>query len=245
MTRHFIQILSLARRYLALLLGTVLLPLNAGASIVVNGTRLVYPAAEREITVKLENDGKSASLVQVWLDDGDPKKNAADINLPFLITPPVARVDTGKSQTIRMMFAGAPIEGDKELVYWFNVLDIPAGATDTGENKLKLAFRTRIKLFYRPSGLKGSVDDAPQSLEWKREPDGLRVSNNSAYHVTFSSATLRGSNAQINFEERFMIKPGESWQLKTSGLQVKSGDALDIKIINDYGSITDIQAQVR
>jgi len=44
------------------------------ASVVINGTRIIYPAQEREVTIKLDNNGDSPSLVQAWLDDGDAKQ---------------------------------------------------------------------------------------------------------------------------------------------------------------------------
>ena len=46
---------------------------RAQASVVITGTRVIYPEMEREVTVKLNNDGNTPALVQVWLDDGNPK----------------------------------------------------------------------------------------------------------------------------------------------------------------------------
>jgi hypothetical protein len=46
---------------------------GAHASVVINGTRVIYPSDEREVTVKLSNEGSLPALVQAWLDDGDPR----------------------------------------------------------------------------------------------------------------------------------------------------------------------------
>ncbi|WP_219367204.1 fimbria/pilus periplasmic chaperone, partial [Enterobacter chuandaensis] len=39
-------------------------------------------------------------------------------------------------------------------------------------NQLQLAFRTRIKFFYRPDGLKGTPGDAAKGLTWTQMKEG-------------------------------------------------------------------------
>ncbi len=51
----------------ALLLGSV----GAQANVVVNGTRVIYPANNKDVIVQLLNNGADPSLVQAWIDDGD------------------------------------------------------------------------------------------------------------------------------------------------------------------------------
>ncbi|RDL19866.1 pili/flagellar assembly PapD-like chaperone [Serratia fonticola] len=71
------------------------------------------------------------------------------------------RVETGKGQTLRISYAGGALPMDKESVFWLNVLEVPAKSqATTGENRLQMAFRPRIKLFFRPKGLDGNPNDA-------------------------------------------------------------------------------------
>ncbi|PJI52023.1 molecular chaperone EcpD, partial [Methylobacterium radiotolerans] len=58
------------------------------------------------------------------------------------------------------MHTGEPMPQDKESVFWLNVLEIPP-KDKANQNLLQMAFRSRIKLFYRPAGLKGKAEDAP------------------------------------------------------------------------------------
>jgi len=46
---------------------------SAYASIVITGTRVVYPSDAKEVSVKLSNKGKSPVLIQSWIDDGNTK----------------------------------------------------------------------------------------------------------------------------------------------------------------------------
>lgn len=54
---------------LALLISSMVLPAHAG--IVIYGTRIIYPAENKEVMVQLMNQGNRSSLLQAWIDDGD------------------------------------------------------------------------------------------------------------------------------------------------------------------------------
>lgn len=71
-----------------------------------------------------------------------------------------------------MYTASSVLPKDRESVFWFNVLEVPPkpdAATVANQSLLQLAFRTRIKLFYRPEALKGNPSEAPLALKWSRQ----------------------------------------------------------------------------
>lgn len=119
--------------------------LQAQASVVIASTRVIYPAQEREVTIKLSNDGRTPALVQSWLDDGSITDAPETLKVPFVLTPAIFRVDPGKGQTLRLIHTKESMPQDKESMYWLNVLEVPPKA-QAGEdaNRLQLAFRTRI-----------------------------------------------------------------------------------------------------
>lgn len=71
-------------------------------NIIVNGTRFIYAEDSAEITIQMTNTGKSPSLAQIWLDEGDPEKLPEEITTPFIISPPIARIDAGNGQSLRI-----------------------------------------------------------------------------------------------------------------------------------------------
>ncbi len=85
------------RMVLALLLSSYL-P-SADASMVIDGTRIIFPGDKKEIAVRATNMGETPSLTQVWVDDGrvqnQPEKDAA----PFIVLPPIVRIEPGKGQS--------------------------------------------------------------------------------------------------------------------------------------------------
>jgi fimbrial chaperone protein/chaperone protein EcpD len=156
------------------------------------------------------------------------------------VTPPISRIDPGKGQTLRIFHTGESLPQDRESVFWLNVLEVPPAAKDQGEaNKLQLAFRTRIKLFYRPSGLAGSADDAPARIEWRLRREGGRVAlearNPTAYFVSFSSLEVAGAGKPAKFDLGGMVGPGESKEFPLTGEVSPAALTLHYKAINDFG----------
>lgn len=214
--------------------------LQARASVVVAGTRVVYNQADQEVTVKLSNVGKSPALVQVWIDKGDPKAAPSTIDVPFIVTPPVSRIDPGKGQTLRIMSTGAPEIQDRESVFWLNVLEIPPEASGDDANKLQFAFRTRIKLFYRPTGLNGRPEDAPAQIAWHlTQSNGhvaLEAHNPSAYSVSFSKLDVTDGRNTASFTDGDMIPPGATKNFPLTGAHSMASPAeVHYESINDYG----------
>ena len=100
----------------------------AAAAVVVDGTRVVYPAAKREVTINIRNPGATPSLVQAWLDAGDPHAKPGESKVPFVLTPPLFRIDPTKVQSLRLVYTHDPLREDRESLFWLNVLDIPPRA---------------------------------------------------------------------------------------------------------------------
>jgi len=225
---------------------------SASASVIVGGTRVVYPLDQREVTVRLENDSKNPSLVQVWMDDGNADAKPGETKVPFLITPPIFRMEPRKTQMLRVIFSGdAALPQDRESVYWLNVLDIPPKAEQKADtNSLQFAFRTRIKVFVRPPKLQGTPDEAPRQLDWKVVPapegkgQALAVSNPTAYHVSFSEISVSSSGATYKNERGGMVAPRGKEIIPVPQMNgVKSGKVHYVAI-NDFGGAIEGDADI-
>jgi chaperone protein EcpD len=225
-------------------LACALLAGSAQASVTIGGTRVIYPLDQREVTVKLANDSKNPSLVQVWMDDGNADSKPGEVKVPFVITPPIFRMEPGKTQTLRVIFSGdAGLPQDRESVYWLNVLDIPPKARPKpGVNSLQFAFRTRIKVFVRPRKLPGRVEEAPRQLQWKlvAAPQGngqaLSVSNPTPYYVSFSEINVVEGSQTWRNETGGMVPPQGTAVIAVPKMQAVSDKAIvRFTAINDYG----------
>ncbi len=218
---------------------------TADASVVIGGTRVVYPEKEREVTVKLTNEGDRPSLVQAWIDDGNANALPDESKVPFMLTPPLFRLDPKKGQSLRLIYTQEPLAQDKETLYWLNVLDVPPQAADDANtpNLLQLAFRSRIKLFFRPAALQGIADESAEKVTWNFTPKAgggyaLQAKNPTPYHVTFTKLTVKSGGTTWTDDKGGMVKPGATEQFDVGNVQSMPGAPIEVDytFLNDYGA---------
>lgn len=218
----------------------------AHASIVITGTRVIYPANAREVTVKLNNNGDEPELMQAWIDDGDINMGAQTKVMPFTLLPPISRIEPGKGQTLRMIYTGAALPQDRESVFFLNVLEIPPKPTTEQagrKNMLQMAFRTRIKIFFRPKGLVGTADDAPGQVTWQVVPDGkgyaVHADNPSAYSVNIVRCVVKADGKDYQ-SEGGMVPPKSTALLLVPDLHaLPASPQIIYTAVNDYGALHD------
>jgi len=217
----------------------------AHAGVVISGTRVIYQATEREVTVKLSNEGDAPALIQVWLDTGNPNAMPNETPVPFTLSPPLFRLDPKKGQSLRLIYTQEPLPQDKESLFWLNVLEVPprTAATPDDPNALQLAFRSRIKLFFRPAGLAGDPNDAAAKVTWKfvRKDAGgyvLQASNPTPYHVTFSKIVATESTTSWTSDKGGMVDPRTSADFDVGNIAPLAAvpAQVDYTFINDYGA---------
>ncbi|WAI83805.1 fimbria/pilus periplasmic chaperone [Achromobacter spanius] len=228
---------------LLLLACAFLLPPEARSNVVIGGTRIIYPAAEREVTLRLTNEGGKPALVQAWIDDGDLDSNPDETDVPFVIMPPLARVNPRMGQTLRIAYIPQPgVATDRESVFWMNALDVPPLPSAQVANHMQLAFRSRIKLFFRPAGLSGTPREAAERLNWRvvvtSKGAALKVRNDSAFHVSLTAVTVRLGNGRDVTVPAQMLSPRSVTDLGLGKLSNAAGakGAVAFEWINDYGA---------
>lgn len=244
MNANYISHLSIKFMTLALaLLGAV----AAHASVVINNTRVIYTQNDKEVTVRLESKNQAPVLIQAWLDNGDEHSTPDLAGPPFIATPPIFRMEPGKQQVIRLAYTGETLPSKQESLFWFNLLEVPAQAQDAQQsNQLQLAFRSRIKLFFRPSNLPYGVEAAPAKLQWRRESaeqgQVLEVYNPTPYHVTFEQVEVldskqRHARKTASSSAENMVVPGGRSRFELPSLKSPpSKDAtVEFEILDDFG----------
>ena len=217
----------------ALLFGILLAQGGAQGAINLLATRLIYPEDATEASFMVRNDDGAPSLLQAWVDEGHANLGPGRSQAPFLVTPPVMRLGAGKGQTLRIYrVASRPLARDRESLFWLNVLGLPPKAQAAGA-RVQIAYRTRIKLFYRPAGLAGPPRQAVARLAWRLEPgQGLRVRNGSPFHISVSEVLLEGGPQA--WRQAALIPPLGELRLPMAGLKDVSRGRL--RWIDDDGN---------
>lgn len=204
------------------------------AGIQVGRTRVIYNEDKKEIALPLINkDKESPWLIQSWVDTGDGKTRG-----PFIITPPLFRLDPQKEQSLRITWNGTMLPNDRETLFFLNVRTIPAVAKDNEEkNVLHLIYKMRLKLFWRPKGLAGTPGKNCENLQFQRDGVRLNIVNNGSFYSVFDSIHI-GSKTLTSVE---WIAPKS--QLSVN-LPVGIGTGkITWRCITDYGNASGLFAQ--
>lgn len=220
---------------------------RAEADVVINGTRVIYPGKEKEVTVKLSNQGSMPMLVQTWMDDGNDQITPEKAKTPFTLMPPMFRIEPGKGQAIRVVYTQEPLPADKESLFWFNMLEVPPRPQNAeGRNLLQFAFRTRIKFIFRPPGLPGDAGDAYKQLKWKlvSGQDGksiaLQATNPTPYYVNFAHVGVKvGGERQV--DQGGYVAPGTTATFPLTKMHDRplGNVQASFDVINDFGAVNE------
>lgn len=207
---------------------------GAHADISLNTTRIIFDGKSKEAGLVVRN-GANPVLIQSWIESNTPGDKG---ELPFAITPPLAKMQADGQQLLRVLYAGGAnaIPSDRESVLWVNVQEIPQQADSA--NNLQIAVRQRIKLFFRPSGLPGTAAQAPGELSWTVDAvDGkqiLKVRNPSAFHVSTTGIDLGAGAGKQRISDAVMIAPGETLTF-TLRRDASLASTVSFTAINDFG----------
>ncbi|HCM9274179.1 TPA: molecular chaperone [Enterobacter kobei] len=195
----------------------------ANAGVVIGGTRVIYDGNKKEATLSINNPDNTPYLIQSWIET----LNGGAEKAPFVITPPLYRLDHGQQNVERIIMAGA-LPQDKESLYWLNIKSIPSAPRK--DNTLQIAIKTRIKLIYRPAALKGTApEEVADKLTWSVAGNQLQVTNPTNYVMNFNEVTVNGKK----LDDVTFVMPGSSARFNLP--QGVHGGAMTFTIINDYG----------
>lgn len=216
------KLISLSIRFLFIyLLGS---QLCYAGGITVGRTRVIYEADKKEASLPLTNNAESIPfLIQSWIDTGDGKSRG-----PFVVTPPLFRLNAKQENILRISYMGGELPSDKESIFYINIRAIPSSPKNN-TNELKLVIKSRIKLFYRPLNLPGRSTEAYKALTFSQDHNELHITNPTPYYVVFSSLKL----GNTSLKDTDMIAPGTQMTVKLP--PNISGSIIRWGAINDFG----------
>ncbi|MBW7981908.1 fimbrial biogenesis chaperone [Enterobacillus tribolii] len=200
---------------------------QASGGVVVGGTRLIYDGGKKESSLSVNNSDKLPYLIQSWAET----QNGGAEKAPFIVTPPLFRLEAGQQNVLRIVRTGGNLPEDRESLYWLNIKSIPsAPKTEDGANTLQIAVKTRIKLIYRPKGLKGSPGEVTSKLTWSQSGNKLTVTNPTPFYMNFREIKVGGREIK---DATFVAPQGQA----TFNVPNGASGQVTWKLINDYGGV--------
>ena len=198
----------------------------------------------------MTNRGDRPAVVQSWIDDDQPSVDPHQIQVPFVLTPALSRLDPNQGQALRLHYVpdpANPLPDDRESVFYLNVLEIPPKPENADtRNLLQLAVRNRIKLFYRPANL-GKPEDAVNSATWALRQDAgnsiIEVHNPSPYYLSINKVVLPGGAET----KPAMVAPHSTLALplNKTAASVEPSAQLTLEWINDSGGLVTASRPLR
>jgi len=221
---------------LALLSLCTCLTFTASASVIMTGTRIVFPSNVTEKIVQFKNPDPQPFIVQLQITN---EKNQPDNNAPFTLVPPVFRMEPNSGHSVRLITNGTEVlPKDKESIFYLNFTQLPAlKASQQNNNQLVIAVTSRVKIFYRPAALTGLPTDASQSLKFGLQQGDVVVNNPTGFYITIRKAQLEMGKNSATLAESVMIPPKSTvkWHVSKK-ITTLNGASLKLILVNDYGA---------
>lgn len=166
-------------------------------------TVVLINEADGEATMVVTNTDPSVALMYAKID-AVPE----DPNPPVVLTPPVARVDPGKKQTVRFMLTNtAPLTVERYARVRFD--GIPERKND-GKNTVTLTVRQDLPVVVHPKAL--AEDRTPWTrLKWSIDGNTLTVANDSPYVVRMDQGIrLLPGDVEASLAKSYLVPGGKA-----------------------------------
>lgn len=207
-------------------------PSMSYAAIAIQTSRVIFDGDKLSQSLLVINQNPhDPYLAQGWIENEDGKR----VQGPLLILPPIQRIEPGEKSQIKIQALPAArlLRQDRETLFYLNLREIPPRIE--GGNTLQIALQNRIKVFYRPVGLKNRELASPwqSQLVLTRHENQWKIVNPSPYYITLVDAQTHNKGPKIADFTPLMLAPGASEILPGNISQY--GDAPVFTYLNDFG----------
>ncbi|MDR9827788.1 molecular chaperone [Vibrio sp. FNV 38] len=225
------------------LLSTLLVAQVSHAALALDRTRLIFNQTSDLEVLQVRNPIDLPFLAQSWISSRDHELNEDEELLPFLVVPPVTRIEGFDYAAIRIqrLSESESLPDDRESVFYFHLREIPPKPSEalgpvndiSANGSIQLAFESVIKMFYRPNSIAKikNVDyEVAQNLSIEQKASSSTLHNHSPFHVTvFAIQDL--DDEDIHSINSFMVSP-----FSTIDIELPKREGYKITTINDYGA---------
>ena len=204
------------------------------SSVTINKTRVIFNEGDKVATITLNSNNERDSLIQLWVDNGELEAKPSTIDVPFILNPQIKELMPNQAQVVKIRHIGNNKPQQNEELYWLNLLEVPK-KVESEKNYIQLAYRTRIKLFYRPSNInEKSQSESSESLIFSLVNDTLEIKNISPFYITIINVKEKDRDDYRLIENsNFMISPKSSKYLTIDSRSYSK--EFKYTYINDWG----------
>ncbi|MEX0425281.1 molecular chaperone [Providencia rettgeri] len=190
--------------------------------------RKTFLEGEKSVSYRIRNaTSNTPYLVQATMEKLDESKGVQVLSdnseIPFMITPPLHKLEAGQSYHWRVMFIGNPekLPKDRESIYIAKFRAIPPLDEKIDEKKESTVFTSiqalHFKVYYRPKSLeKLKVEEEQSKLTFKVEGDNVVVTSSSPIYMYFDTLNIGG--VEVDSDQLFKpLVPLSEQKFKLNG----------------------------
>lgn len=218
---------------------------DASANVTLLGSRIIYPENVKAVDIQFKNNSNIPYVIQTWFDNGDEhSKPEEKSDAPFIVTPPVFRIQPKTGQIARVIFTHTlTVPEDRESVFWFNTLQIPPAnlQSENNPNAMMIMLRNRLKVFYRPVSV-GNPGNILKNISVTPVYDmtkgtGVEIDNPQPWHLSLLDISLNVDNKNL-VSDAEMISPfsKKTFWFSAGNKRLQGVSTISVAAINDQGA---------
>ena len=227
---------------ISLMLWMLVSPVYSG--VMPSQSRVIFNASDRMQSLMLVNTNSYPVVVQTWADNGEGDPDVK--NIPFIILPPVFRLEMGDVRGIRIVKNDTSLAQDRESLFWLNIYEMPPDTRMNKENSVLVTMNTQIKIIYRPTLVTTTPAESLAKVRCTLQSKGLlKCSNHSANYLSVSRIRyLDKENREHTIKNgMFTFPPHAEVSIHENSI-ADSPVRIIFTLIGDGGELTDISVNM-
>lgn len=205
-----------------------LFPIYGYTSIETNKDKFIFIESNNQEIIEIKNNTNNDYFIQSWITHYDEKN---DTELPFMITPPLFKIEKTEHYSLKIFKIGEIKEEDRETLYKVNIKRIPLlSDSDNNKNLLHVSMNSVYNLIYRPISIEKKAIDAYKQIEFlKNNKNEFVINNPTPYFITLHTISCDGI---ILINKSKTIPPFKKYNTKKT---IKENGIIKWKTFNQYG----------
>lgn len=210
------------------------------AGLSIDHTRVIMSSTLCSTEIVISNTSRYTWLVQSRIVNSLGSAGKLTPSANFYISPPVFKLSSGQSQTVRIIRRQPVGQHNQETLQYIVFKSIPAiDKTLFDLNKVKqqlsVSLSLIIKLLSRPDDLNVSWEKSVSLLSFTEKEHSLAVSNASPYFLTLGRFFVNGNEIELEGKQK-TITPFS--RLTLDNIIASPGDEIKWTVVNDQGGET-------
>nr|ELR5228986.1 molecular chaperone [Providencia rettgeri] len=222
------------KKIIQALLGIVFVSQASFAAVSLDHSRVIFTQNDKSQSITAHNSGGKKYLVQSLIFSTLEKEGEASEN--FTVIPPIVTLKENSNNALKIIPKSlGDLPNDRESLFYLMSNFIPETQqrnnddSDKVNTRFNLSTKIVIKMFYRPNGINGHVNDYINKLTATQVGKKIVIKNPSPYYYTL--VNIKMDNIDYDSDRAPMVAPFSTVELNTN----RKISKLEWSIINDYG----------